>query len=296
MHKGSSRQSGIRPTLSSTASILLSSFLFLTLLFIAPEARAAGQCANTSYGDGVTCIQGTGAQARTGQTQVSVTLNTTQNHAVIATGYTCFTDTHNDCQNNGSTTLSIGDNKNPTEGCFKASPHSPFLLKTTDAKPQYLQEYIWVCPTIPTGVTTFTMTCSTKLACDWMTLNVTEWTGLTTSTAPFDVDGFSTPAAGTSASVSATTTKNHELMLTFGDMTADQWDCPVAPYQAPEECCGTVYGGNINTANTTGLNKGTQTATITWANEVQCLGGTNEVGSSSSSFWVMAGIKTPSSQ
>lgn len=293
MHNVLSPQLCARRLAGSTASILLASFLFLTLLFTVPEARAAGQCTNTSYGAGVTCIKGTGNQTRTGQTTVSVSFTPTAGHAVIATGYSCWDST---CKTTGTTTLSIGDNIHGTDACFVKSPHSPFTLVQTSTSKEHIQEYVWICPNIASGVNTLTMTCSQASKCNWMTLLVTEWTGLATS-APFDVDGSATSSVqGTTATVSTSgaTTKTNELMLTFGDVTSDQWTCPVAPYKAPEECCNTT-GGNINTANTTGSTKGTQTAQITWANGVQCLGGT-AIGHVTDWFEVITGIKSLLSQ
>jgi hypothetical protein len=252
---------------------------------------SSGPCSDTSYGDGVTCIKGAGQQTRTDQTTVSVPFAPAAGHAVIATGYSCW---DSDCKTTGTTTLSIGDNVHGTEACFLTSPHSPFTLIETSASKEHIQEYVWVCPNIPSGVNTLTMTCSSASACNWMTLLVTEWTGLATSD-PFDVDGSATSSVqGTTATVSASTTKTHDLILTYGDTTYDQWSCPVAPYQAPEECCNAT-GGNINAARTTGSTKGAQTAQITWASGVSCLGH-DTGGVTTDWFQVIVGVKSLLSQ
>jgi len=276
----------------NAAATLQSGYWVMQMVaFKAGTGGGSGPCADTSYGDGVTCIKGAGQQTTTDQTTVSVPFTPTEGHAVIATGYSCW---DSECKTTGATTLSIGDNVHGTEACFVASPHSPFTLIQTSKSREHVQEYVWVCPDIPSGVNTLTMTCSTKAACNWMTLLVTEWTGLATSD-PFDVDSSATSSVqGTTATVSASTTKTHELMLTYGDTTYDQWSCPVAPYQAPEECCNAT-GGNINAAATTGSTKGTQTAQITWASGVSC-SGHNTGGVTTDWFQVMVGVKSLLSQ
>ena len=47
--------------------------------------------------------------------------------------------------------MSIGDNINNPESCFAASPHSPFTLVETSIGTQHIQQYMWVCPSIPLG-------------------------------------------------------------------------------------------------------------------------------------------------
>jgi hypothetical protein len=189
-----------------------------------------------------------------------------------------------------------------SESCFVASPHSPFTLIETSQGAEHIQMYVWICPQIPSGVHTLTMTCvgggENGNNCYWMTLLVTEWTGLSTSADPFDVDGGAASSAqGTTGTVSTSSSTNYtnELMFTFWDTTADQWDCAVAPYQAPEECCNTT-GGNINTAKTTST-KGTQTAQITWYDPNRNSGSCPNGGNITTDWYgVIVGIKSLLSQ
>jgi hypothetical protein len=109
----------------------------------------------------------------------------TAGHAIIAAAYTCA---DSNCQNVATATMTIGDNTNNPEPCFQNSPGSPFALNETSAGTQKLQDYIWVCPTIPAGVTSFTITSSVAFSCFYPTITVTEWTGLAKSNV-FDVDG-----------------------------------------------------------------------------------------------------------
>jgi len=183
----------------------------------------------------------------------------TPGHAVIAAAYTCA---DKDCQKVPVTTLSIGDNLHDPESCFVASPQSPFALNETSRGTEKLQEYIWLCPEIPSGVTSFTARCSLEHGCTYITLTITEWTGLATSNA-FDIDGgAASTIQETSATLSTTspTRFTNELLYTFMDNTRDLTMTPDPPYRPALQ----FFPGNINSAAVIET-PGPQTSTATWA-------------------------------
>ena len=237
--------------------LILLGFAFFVRSKLSLHAR--GHCSNTDYGHGVTCINGAGVGgANANITSKTVAYGPIAGHAVIAAAYTCA---DGNCQDIPVTTLKISDDVNDPEPCFTASPHSPFALNETSSGTQKLQEYIWMCPNIPPGVTSFTATCSAAHSCSYIALTVTEWTGLATSNV-FDVDG---GAASTTQQTMATistwsaTNYTNDLLYAFLDNTGDEVMTPGPPYRTALQ----FWPGNINTAtmaNTTGI----QTATTTW--------------------------------
>jgi len=246
--------------------LVLATFAILMLAGVAVFLRkkssppAAEHCSYTDYGHGVTCISGAGE----GGNDINMTFRTvayrpTTGHAVIAAAYTCA---DKDCQKVPATTMTIGDNVHDPEPCMVASPHSPFVLNETSSGTQKLQEYIWVCPNIPAGVTSFTVTCSLPRACTYITLTVTEWTGLATADA-FDTDGggaSSVQETTARLSTSSPTRYTNELLYTFMDNTRDLTMTPGPPYRTALQ----FFPGNIDTA-ALAETPGKQTSTATWA-------------------------------
>ena len=222
-------------------------------------ARNTTYCSNTQYGHGVTCINGAGAGGSDAYiTSRTVSYRPGVNHAIIVAAYTCA---DSKCQEMPVTTLSIGDNINSPEPCFIPSPHSPFALNEISKGHQKLQEYIWVCPTIPKRVTSFTATCSRANACSYITLTITEWTGLA-STNVFEADGGAASQqqqTRATVSTSSRTKSLYDLLYTFMDNTGDENMSPVPPFVTALQ----FYPGNINTAAIATTN-GIQTAQTTW--------------------------------
>lgn len=229
--------------------------LFLLLL----PCGMLSQCSHTNYGNGAICMQGTGQGGNTpNETYKTVPFSPAAGHGIIASAYTCADSL---CQQVPATTMTIGDNLNNPETCFAASPHSPFSLIETSQGTQKLQEYIWVCPNIPSGITSFTITCSVPSSCSYMTLTVTEWTGLATSNV-FDADGGGASSVQqTSLSISTSTRLSYvnDLMYTFFDNTGDERMTPGSPYLQALQ----FYSGNLNSAITV-TTAGIQTATASW--------------------------------
>jgi hypothetical protein len=227
-----------------------------TIGAIKSAASSNAQCSNTSYGGVATCVQAAGAGgASTNQSSKSISFAPAAGHAVIAAVHECW---DSNCVTTGTTTMSIADNVNPSgEACFIPSPHSPFTLVETGA--QQVQEYIWVCPAMPAGVSTITINCSVANSCNNITITVSEWTGLATSD-PWDVDG---GAASTSSATTATVSTSagarftNELSYTFLDNSAGEQMTSVAPFVQVEQ----FYSGNINTALITSGDVSTSQAT-----------------------------------
>ena len=248
-----------------TGWLISSSIVAVALLCAAISASwerrsvAQGGCSNTVYGHSVACVGGAGAGGSTaGVTSRTVSYKPASGHAVVATAYTCADA---NCQNVPASTLRISDNINDPERCFAASPHSPFALNELSRGTQKLQEYIWVCPEIPSGVTSFTATCSQPRACSYITLTVTEWTGLAKSNV-FDTDGGAASSGQETTAIISTwsaTRFSNELLYTFLDNTADETMIPIAPYRTALQ----FWPGNINTAAMI-ESAGPQTASTTW--------------------------------
>ncbi len=243
----------------ATLAILIVVGIALLLRKESPT-HAAAHCSHTDYGHGVTCINGAGEGGNDiNMTSRTVAYRPTAGHAVIAAAYTCA---DKDCQKVPVTTMTIGDNLHDPEPCLVASPRSPFALNETSAGTQKLQEYMWVCPNVPAGVTSFTAKCSVERGCTYITLTVTEWTGLATSDV-FDTDGggaSSMQEAKATLSTSSPTRYTNELLYTFMDNTRDLTMTPGPPYRTALQ----FFPGNIDTAAVIDT-PGPQTSTATWA-------------------------------
>ena len=106
---------------------------------------------------------------------VEVNYSPSPNNGIIAYATWCFTSA---CTTSISgITATIGDNINATESCFVASPHSPFITDGNggaQGSGDFQQHYVWYCPSIPSGVTSFTVTPSNSTL-SYVQLNITEW-------------------------------------------------------------------------------------------------------------------------
>lgn len=241
------------------------------------------QCNNTSYGAGVVCVGSAGVGSGSeNMSSNTVGYSPAAGHGILAAAYTCGLNAiSNNCGLVPATTLTISDNVHPAgETCFTASPHSPFTLRETSTNKQQLQEYIWACPSAPPGITSFTATCSVANSCSFITLVVTEWTGLASSNM-FDVDGGGASAAQStslSVSTSSATHYTYELIYGFFDNTKDETMTPVSPAKDINQ----FYSGNY-TAGYLAAGAGVQTISTKWSPADDWYG-------------VVAGIKTAESQ
>jgi hypothetical protein len=213
-------------------------------------------CKNTSYGNGVTCL----SSALTAGGVVHYT-PPAGNPAVIVANYVC--GPAGTCEDDPATTLTLRDNvsgSNP-ESCFKPSPSSPFILSFP---PQIVQQSMWVCPRIPSGVDEFTVSCSTS--CMYNTITISSWTGLAASNL-WDVDGSATSGARgaqnhLSISTYSSTHSTNELLFAFADDANDNTMTPGAPYSIIQQ--GGSFSGNPDFAALI-AKPGVQTVTATWS-------------------------------
>jgi len=123
------------------------------------------------------------------------------------------------CTTAPTQTATISDNINNPETCFTVSPHSPYNM-ANPAVPDYERFYAWYCPSIPSGVTSFTVT--TNVTSYYLQLDVIEWeSGTIASTSFFDpVDrlissnpsGNAAPGSTATISTSGSTTSANELI------------------------------------------------------------------------------------
>jgi hypothetical protein len=85
-------------------------------------------------------------------------------------------------------TATISDNVNSPETCFHASPNAPYYMDNSSV-PDYPTGYAWYCPSIPAGVTSFTVTTSGtgSSGTTFLTMSGSEWqTGSIAATGYFE--------------------------------------------------------------------------------------------------------------
>jgi hypothetical protein len=144
-------------------------------------------------------------------TTVVNTISPTSGHGVLVGGYVCG---NSSCNSAPQATIAIKDNINNPEGCFTASPNSPHLANSTVQQTRW---YWWYCPSIPSGVTSITIT-NTNGAFGGA-LWVVDISGGPASS-PFDSDGFSVNTTATASPSVAVTTLN-ATDLVFGMLDSD---------------------------------------------------------------------------
>lgn len=93
---------------------------------------------------------------------VSVSLSPTPGNGILIFDSICNNDAPAYCDGAPTQTLSLGDNINAIENCSSKaaySPHSPYLANNSTI-PDIVNGWFWYCPSIPSGVTSFTATWS----------------------------------------------------------------------------------------------------------------------------------------
>ena len=206
---------------------------------------------------------------------VTVDYSPSPNNAIIAWATWCFTSSCN--TSIPGITATIGDNINATESCFVASPHSPFITDGNggaQGSGDFQQHYVWYCPSIPSGVTSFTVT-PTNPNLSYLQLNITEWKAgsLAPSCSPISacLENVDNPGQAGNSTGGTTAT------ITTSGPTANANDLIFVVTEVP--CCsftaspGTGYTGiTMAPAVTPGMvseakaatNAGIQAATSTW--------------------------------
>jgi hypothetical protein len=115
----------------------------------------------------------------------------------------------------------ISDNLNSPETCFTPSPHSPYYMSNSSV-PDFITGEAWYCPSIPSGVTSFTLTTSGmgSSATTYLTLFLIEWKAGSIASAGYfenvDNAGSSNNTPSITASVSTTGATTHSNDLVTG--------------------------------------------------------------------------------
>jgi hypothetical protein len=207
-------------------------------------------------------------------TNVTVNYSPSPSSAVIAWATWCFTSCNTSIS---GVTATIGDNINAVESCFFASPHSPFMTNGNggaQGSGDFQEHYVWYCPSIPSGVTSFTVTPSNPNL-RLIELNISEWNAgsLAASCSPIsacfeNVDNFGqagNSTGGTTATIttSGPTVNGNDLIFAVTEVPCCSFTAsPGTGYSgitvAPSVTPGMV--SEAKAAATTGI----QTATTTW--------------------------------
>jgi len=208
-------------------------------------------------------------------TNVQVNYSPSSGNGIIAWATWCFTTACNTSISN--VTATIGDNINATESCFAVSPHSPFITDANGAgqgSGDFQGHYVWYCPNIPAGVTSFTVTPSIP-GLAYLQLNISEWKAgsLAASCSPIsacfeNVDnsvqaGNSTGGTTATITTSGSTVNANDLIFAATEVSCCSFTAsPGAGYTgitvAPGVTPGMVSEAKAVTAT------GIQTATSTW--------------------------------
>jgi hypothetical protein len=194
-----------------------------------------------------------------GASPLTCSFSPTAGHGIVIGAYACADSGACTTAIPGGTTIAIKDNVNNPETCFTAAPSSPVLV--SDSGGFHLVWYWWVCPSIPSGVTSFTITNSSGSG--YEPIWISEVTG-SSFTGVIDKDGAAVSASsGTSASVptTAATTNAQDICLAMIDYDHNSGGQTVGSGWTARFNDGT-NDGVLQTLLTSAT--GTQTATATW--------------------------------
>jgi hypothetical protein len=179
----------------------------------------------------------------------------------------------------------ISDNLNSPESCFTPSPHSPYYMSNSSV-PDFVTGEAWYCPSIPPGVTSFTLTTSGKgsSATTFLTLFLIEWKAGSIASAGYfenvDNAGSSNNSPSITASLSTTgaTTHSDDLVTGMFSLCGGTLDIIAGSgftslIANPSSNPGVVAEAKAVTST------GTQSTTATWT--ASTTSGNCELGSSS---------------
>ena len=208
-------------------------------------------------------------------TNVKVSYSPSPGSAIIAYATWCFNSSCN--SSIADVTATIGDNINAMESCFFASPHSPFITDANggaQGSGDFQQHYVWYCPSIPSGVTSFTVTPSNPNLRD-LQLNITEWNAgsLATSCSPISacfesVDNFGQAGNSTGGTTATITTDGptvnaNDLIFAVTSVPCCSFTASAGPGYTGITVAPSITPGFVSEAKaaaTTGI----QTATTVW--------------------------------
>jgi hypothetical protein len=192
-------------------------------------------------------------------------------NAIIAWGTWCFTAT---CTSSiEGVTATLGTNLHATESCFVASPHSPFRTNANggpEGSGDFEQPQVWYCPSIPAGVTSFTMTPSNRNL-RYITLHISEWKAgsLAASCSPIsacfeDVDAMGQVGTTTGETRATLTTNGPTVHADDLIFAAIEVPCCFVDGQAAEDYTGITTTQGFVVEAKAATEAGIQTATSTW--------------------------------
>ena len=208
-------------------------------------------------------------------TNVKVSYSPSPGSAIIAYATWCFNSSCN--SSIAGVTATIGDNINAMESCFFESPHSPFITDANggaQGSGDFQQHYVWYCPSIPSGVTSFTVTPSNPNLRD-LQLNITEWNAgsLATSCSPISacfesVDNFGQAGNSTGGTTATITTDGptvnaNDLIFAVTSVPCCSFTASSGPGYTGITVAPSITPGFVSEAKaaaTTGI----QTATTVW--------------------------------
>jgi hypothetical protein len=153
----------------------------------------------------------------TDKQKVSATYAPSSGNGVLIYATWCSTST---CSGFVSTiTPTLSDNINSPETCFHLSPHSPYYMDNSSV-PDYVTGYVWYCPSIPSGVTSFTVTTSGtgSSGTTYLVITGSEWkAGSIAATGYFEnvdnsITSNNTPSISASVPTSAATAYSNDLV------------------------------------------------------------------------------------
>jgi hypothetical protein len=208
-------------------------------------------------------------------TRSSVTYSPTAGNGVFVSVNFCGNST---CTLPATQAVTIRDNLNNPETCFVASPHSPFTLTSspgTDSE----RFYMFYCPSIPAGVTSFTATASAAATSLQIDLVEIKAGGIASSNFWENVDNSAvSTTTGTTATVSTngpTTNSNDFIMALMHPGSASYAAVPGTGYTGiivnPTNPDTSVTQGHVLEAKAVS-STGVQTATITWGTPLTWFG------------------------
>jgi hypothetical protein len=192
-------------------------------------------------------------------TSVSADLSPTAGNGVEVVGSWC-------CATPLTQTATVSDNVNSPENCFTASPHSPYNLNNIYV-PDYERIYVWYCPSIPAGVTSFTVTTSASTTDPQ--IDVIEWKAGSIASFKYFESVDQLAYSGDTAGTTATIPTSGSTVYTNDLVTALVANCGA-------QTAGIVgigyLGINVNPSGVEGhifeakaaSSAGIQTATMTW--------------------------------
>ena len=196
-------------------------------------------------------------------TTSSVSLSPTPGNGVEIFAQWCA---NSDCNAAPTQTATISDNVNSPETCFTASPHSPYNMANASI-PDYERLYVWYCPSIPSGVTSFTVTTSSTTS--YLQIDAVEWRAGSIATSNYFESMDNVLNSESASSTTATVTTRGSTVNANDLITASIATCGATiPGVVGPGYTGIIVNppgtpGHITEAMAVS-STGTQTATTTW--------------------------------